>query len=102
MEAEMEVDDGECGGAVHRWRLVGHSGTPPRQRSLHAGICVGDCLYIFGGYDGSNRVNDFYKFSFKASKWSQIHVTGATPSARDRHVVVSHSDRIYIFAGYDG
>ena len=25
-----------------------------------------------GGYDGSNRVNDFYKFNFKSSKWTQI------------------------------
>mmetsp|Transcript_19645 Transcript_19645/g.55240 ORF Transcript_19645/g.55240 Transcript_19645/m.55240 type:complete len:511 (+) Transcript_19645:290-1822(+) len=101
-DAEMEVDDGECKSAINQWSLVKYTGLPPRQRSLHAGIVVGDCLYIFGGYDGSNRVNDFYKFSFKASKWSQIAVSGASPSARDRHVVVSHSDRIYIFAGYDG
>jgi len=99
----MEVDEGDCKSAIQQWSLVKFTGMPPRQRSLHAGIAVGDCLYIFGGYDGSNRVNDFYKFNFKASKWSQItNVTGASPSARDRHVVVSHSERIYIFAGYDG
>mmetsp|Transcript_127525 Transcript_127525/g.408186 ORF Transcript_127525/g.408186 Transcript_127525/m.408186 type:complete len:521 (+) Transcript_127525:105-1667(+) len=101
-DAEMEVDHGERSVSINQWSLVKYSGLPPRQRSLHAGIVVGDNLYIFGGYDGSNRVNDFYKFSFKASKWSQIAVSGATPSARDRHVIVSHSDRIYIFAGYDG
>mmetsp|Transcript_69935 Transcript_69935/g.177496 ORF Transcript_69935/g.177496 Transcript_69935/m.177496 type:complete len:522 (+) Transcript_69935:109-1674(+) len=101
-DAEMEVDHGERSASINQWSLVKYSGLPPRQRSLHAGIVVGDNLYIFGGYDGSNRVNDFYKFSFKASKWSQIAVSGATPSARDRHVIVSHSDRIYIFAGYDG
>mmetsp|Transcript_20838 Transcript_20838/g.62085 ORF Transcript_20838/g.62085 Transcript_20838/m.62085 type:complete len:510 (-) Transcript_20838:210-1739(-) len=101
-EAEMEVDDGECKSAINQWSMVKYTGVPPRQRSLHAGIVVGDSLYIFGGYDGSNRVNDFYKFSFKASKWSQISVAGASPSARDRHVVVSHNEQIYIFAGYDG
>lgn len=101
-DADMEVDEGECKSAINQWSLVKHTGLPPRQRSLHAGIVVGDCLYIFGGYDGSNRVNDFYKFNFKASKWSQIAVTGASPSARDRHVVVSYCDKIYIFAGYDG
>mmetsp|Transcript_31762 Transcript_31762/g.90585 ORF Transcript_31762/g.90585 Transcript_31762/m.90585 type:complete len:512 (-) Transcript_31762:53-1588(-) len=101
-EAEMEVDDVDSKLAINQWSLVKYMGLPPRQRSLHAGIVVGQCLYIFGGYDGSNRVNDFYKFSFKTSKWSQITVSGALPSARDRHVVVSHSDKIYIFAGYDG
>lgn len=104
-EAEMEVDDGECSkSSINQWTLVKQNGgcSPPKQRSLHAGIVVGDCLYVFGGYDGSNRVNDFYKFSFKASKWSQIQVTSASPSARDRHVVVSYTDKIYIFAGYDG
>lgn len=98
----MEVDDVDSKLAINQWSLVKYMGLPPRQRSLHAGIVVGQCLYIFGGYDGSNRVNDFYKFSFKTSKWSQITVSGALPSARDRHVVVSHSDKIYIFAGYDG
>jgi len=98
----MDGDDGECKSAINQWSAVKYTGMPPRQRSLHAGIMVDDSLYIFGGYDGSNRVNDFYKFSFKASKWTQITATGASPSARDRHVVVSHGCKIYIFAGYDG
>ena len=58
-------------------------------------------MYIFGGYDGSNRVNDFHKFDFKRQKWSQINTT-ATPSARDRHVVVSFGKSLFIFGGYDG
>ena len=41
---------------------------PIRQRTL-----------LFGGYDGSNRVNDFHKFDFKRQKWSQIN-TATTPS----------------------
>lgn len=102
IELATDVDEGDGKPFLNQWNLVKSSGIPPRQRSLHAGIVVGDCLYIFGGYDGSNRVNDFYKFSFKAAKWSQIVSTGATPSARDRHVVVSHGDKIFIFAGYDG
>eukprot|EP00913_Durusdinium_trenchii_P011639 g10931.t2 len=83
--ARFEVDEGECKSAINQWSQVKPFGgcQPPKQRSLHASIVVGDCLYIFGGYDGSSRVNDFYKFSFKASKWS-------------------YTDKIYIFAGYDG
>eukprot|EP00927_Polykrikos_kofoidii_P033856 TRINITY_DN28703_c0_g1_i1.p1 TRINITY_DN28703_c0_g1~~TRINITY_DN28703_c0_g1_i1.p1 ORF type:complete len:510 (+),score=56.86 TRINITY_DN28703_c0_g1_i1:108-1637(+) len=101
-EMEVEVCEADCKPAINQWSQVKYTGLPPRQRSLHAGIVVGDCLYVFGGYDGNNRVNDFYKFSFKVPKWSQIPATATCPSARDRHVCVSHEGRIYIFAGYDG
>lgn len=96
---------------LKQWTPVKYTGIPPRQRSLHVGIVVNDCLWIFGGYDGSNRVNDFYKFDFKRGKWTQILPrseagTGREretwPSARDRHVVVAYRDSIYIFGGYDG
>eukprot|EP00928_Gymnodinium_smaydae_P008896 TRINITY_DN1327_c0_g2_i2.p1 TRINITY_DN1327_c0_g2~~TRINITY_DN1327_c0_g2_i2.p1 ORF type:complete len:504 (-),score=110.69 TRINITY_DN1327_c0_g2_i2:52-1563(-) len=98
VEVENEYDKSIC----DPWTLVDFGGLPPQQRSLHAGIVVGDSLYIFGGYDGSNRVNDFYKFQFKLAKWSQISTSGPVPSPRDRHVILSYGDKIYIFAGYDG
>lgn len=101
-EAEMEVDDADGRSAINQWSLVRYTGLPPRQLSLHAGVAVNGCLYIFGGYNGNNRVNDFHKFNFKSSKWTQISSPAACPSARDRHVVVSCHDKIYIFAGYDG
>lgn len=102
----MEVVDGDLGtehqGVLNRWTSPKYSGMPPRTRSLHVGIVVGDALYIFGGYDGSSRVNDLYKFDFKQSKWMSIHTPTLSPSARDRHVAVAHGAGIYIFGGYDG
>ncbi|CAD7939083.1 unnamed protein product [Amoebophrya sp. A120] len=86
---------------LKQWQFVKFQGTPPRQRSLHVGIVLNDCLWIFGGYDGSNRVNDLHKFDFKRQKWSTIQ-TGSSPSVRDRHVVVAYKDSLYIFGGYDG
>lgn len=90
-----------CDGIVNQWTVVKSKGNPPRQRSLHVGIVLNDGLYVFGGYDGSNRVNDFHKFDFKYGVWSQI-LSSNNPSARDRHITVSHRDCIYIFGGYDG
>lgn len=98
----MSDDELCCDGVMNQWTAVKFTGNPPRQRSLHVGIVVNDGLYIFGGYDGSNRVNDFYKFDFKASRWSQIITADPLPSARDRHVTVSHENCIYVFGGYDG
>lgn len=54
------------------------------------------------GYDGSNRVNDFYEFSFNRRVWSVVTASGSPPSPRDRHVAVVYKDSFYVFAGFDG
>ena len=35
-------------------------GRPPGPRSLHAAAVCHESLFVFGGYDGSRRVNDFH------------------------------------------
>lgn len=58
----------------------------PCQRSLHSAVADGDSLFVFGGnppslsplsrathsyyvgYDGSNRLNDFYQYNFSESR----------------------------------
>eukprot|EP00638_Chattonella_subsalsa_P015437 CAMPEP_0117818270 /NCGR_PEP_ID=MMETSP0949-20121206/1148_1 /TAXON_ID=44440 /ORGANISM="Chattonella subsalsa, Strain CCMP2191" /LENGTH=452 /DNA_ID=CAMNT_0005656753 /DNA_START=128 /DNA_END=1486 /DNA_ORIENTATION=+ len=59
-------------------------------------------MYIFGGYDGSNRVNDFYEFSLEHARWSLVPASGIPPSPRDRHIGVTHGNSFYVFAGFDG
>jgi hypothetical protein len=54
------------------------------------------------GYDGSNRINDFYEFNFKRKLWSVVLAIGSAPSPRDRHVAVVYRDSFYVFAGFDG
>eukprot|EP00923_Selenidium_pygospionis_P000895 GHVN01001390.1.p1 GENE.GHVN01001390.1~~GHVN01001390.1.p1 ORF type:complete len:576 (+),score=44.88 GHVN01001390.1:1076-2803(+) len=74
----------------------------PTPRSLHVAAVVATHMYLFGGYDGSNRVSDFYRFDFESCSWSIIHSEGARPCARDRHSATVYESRIYIFGGYDG
>jgi len=66
------------------------------------GIVVDDSLYIFGGYDGTQRTNDFYRFDFDTCTWTQIITNNLPPSPRDRHVAVVYDRFIYIFGGFDG
>eukprot|EP01031_Cornospumella_fuschlensis_P037260 gene37260-45234_t len=73
----------------------------PCQRSLHAGAVWKDSFVIFGGYDGSRRVNDLYSYNFKENMWRQLNSSHA-PCARDRHVAVVYEDSLYIFGGFDG
>jgi N-acetylneuraminic acid mutarotase len=34
-------------------------------------------IYVFGGYDGVNRKNDFYKYNVETSTWSQLQTSSA-------------------------
>ncbi|GLD93498.1 hypothetical protein PINS_up002090 [Pythium insidiosum] len=59
-------------------------------------------MYIFGGYDGSMRLNDFYEYNFTRKLWSVVLAIGSPPSPRDRHVGVVYKDSFYVFGGFDG
>lgn len=75
-------------------------GAPPCQRSLHAAAVLNDCMYVFGGYDGHARVNDFHCFSFADKRWSPVLPSansGRAPAPRDRHVAVVYGNSFYVF-----
>jgi N-acetylneuraminic acid mutarotase len=53
---EYRIDDG-------KWVPVSHKGgKSPTSRFCHVGVVVKKKFYIFGGYDGDSRLNDFYYF----------------------------------------
>ena len=84
------------------WSTVPVVNRAPCQRSLHTGVVLDNCLYIFGGYDGVQRTNDFCRLNFTTMEWSVIENTEHTPSPRDRHVSVVYGKCVYINGGYDG
>ena len=80
-------------------------GAPPCERSLHSAAVLNGCLYVFGGYDGHARVNDFHCFSFSEKRFSPVlpaSNSGRPPSPRDRHVSVVYGNSFYVFGGFDG
>jgi hypothetical protein len=51
--------------AVAKWRAVHTTRTDqPRPRFCHVAVVYNDSLWCFGGYDGSDRLNDFLRFDF--------------------------------------
>ena len=75
----------------------------PCQRSLHVAAIWRDKMLCFGGYDGSNRVNDCWEFDFGKRSWSLVvPASGSPPTPRDRHVAVVWGSSFYVFAGFDG
>lgn len=46
-----------------KWIAVNHKGgKPPTSRFCHVGFVLKKKFYIFGGYDGDSRLNDFHYF----------------------------------------
>lgn len=50
--------------------------TIPCPRFCHTGVEYNSSLYIFGGYDGQNRLNDFWRFKLA----DEVHIEIPAPS----------------------
>lgn len=77
----------------------------PSPRSLHAGAVLNGALYIFGGYDGTQRVNTFHAFSFIEKRWSPVLPSPHSqppPGPRDRHVAFVFGNSFYVHGGFNG
>jgi N-acetylneuraminic acid mutarotase len=84
------------------WVEIHQTSKVPSQRSLHVSVVLADGIYIFGGYDGTQRTNDLYRYDLEKSEWQQISPTNMPPSPRDRHAAIVYQNGIYIFGGFDG
>lgn len=48
-----------------KWRPVKSSDTDqPNRRFCHVGVVYNEAMFVFGGYDGQDRLNDFVRFDF--------------------------------------
>merc|ERR1712196_464104 len=59
-------------------------------------------MYIFGGYDGNQYLNDLWVFSISSKTWTLLKPRGELPSVRDSHSAVYSPDAnvMYVFGGY--
>jgi len=92
--------------AERRWSPVlpsAGSGPPPSPRDRHVALVYGTEFFVFGGFDGTSRIADFYGFDFSSMTWRQVTpLSGAAPSPRHSHSAVVYQDSAYVYGGYDG
>lgn len=87
------------------WIQIYPSGSTPSARYSHTAIynpnC--DCMFIFGGYDGTNSFNDLWEYNIVLQSWDQIFPSGSIPLARDAQSAIYSpvSDSMLIYAGYN-
>lgn len=83
-------------------KITTHDSLPgaPQPRSAHTAVVYKNEMYIFGGWNGYESLNDFYSLNLDTLQWRQINSADA-PSKRRMHSAVVHKDKMYIFGGYD-
>jgi len=88
--------------STNQWAPVQFFSRSPGSRVFPSAVVHGECLYIFGGHDGSVYRNDLLIFNLDTRTWLlDLEVTGEGPSPRDAHAAVVHTEWMTVFGGYD-
>ena len=61
------------------WSLLPTTGPLPPGEYGGCSVCVGRCLYTFGGTDGSSYVNDMSKLDLDTLQWTKVQTSGSQP-----------------------
>jgi len=73
----------------------------PSPRQNFGMACVNDRLYVFGGDNGSNVLNEFYEYNISSREWNFINISDAGPTQRTGHGFASAEGNLYVFGGRD-
>ena len=72
----------------------------PQPRSAHSAVVYKNEMYIFGGWNGYQSLNDFYSLNLDTLEWKQIQSENG-PSKRRMHSCAVYNCKMYLFGGYD-
>src|ERR1044072_9912101 len=87
------------------WTQLTTKGTPPAPRMGHAALldAATDAMYVFGGDDGNQPLNDAWKLSLSGDPtWSELAPSGERPTPRGFHTVVGALEQhpLLAFGGF--
>ena len=98
------------GGGVSARNYLDDAHEVPSPRYFHACAMYNGKMYTFGGYNGTERLNDMYEYDFQTLRWAQVHgdrsgsssAGSEVPSGRSSLVSQVYKNSLYIFGGYNG
>ena len=94
--------------SFNKWERVITLGDTFPARSGHTSVLddKNKKIYVFGGYNGSEMLNDVFIFDIDQSTWTQIQYTEedllSHPKPRSSHACCfdnDHQDRFYLYGG---
>ncbi len=74
----------------------------PSRRFGYVSVVHNNKFILWGGFDGTQWLNDMYEFDFERRKWREIHAHGQLPSVRSCPAWCKDDKHVYIHGGYDG
>lgn len=83
------------------WRRVESTGDMPQQRANHSSAMLEETgeLFIFGGWNGTERLNDIHILDTETSTWTCPRVGGVLPPPRAGMTLTALRGRLYLFGG---
>lgn len=82
------------------WNTLVTTGLGPGPRDSHSAVLVGCRMIVFGGTNGSKKVNDLHVLDLGTKEWIQPECKGSPPSPRESHTAtIVGDDKIVIFGG---
>merc|ERR1719460_1089436 len=92
-------------GEPFHWTVVPAAETGwPTARERHSANAIGDKIFVFGGYDGSEYKDELYVLD-SSLKWESVKTTGGSMlCARSDHstCVLDDCRTLVMIGGYDG
>ena len=89
------------------WSLIGPTGAPPSPRDGHVAVfdSIGGRMIVFGGNDGTDRLNDVFSLSLgQTPTWTAVSIPWEAPDARYQHAAAYDPvrQRMLVFGGNRG
>lgn len=83
------------------WRTVVTTGAIPEQRANHSSAVLDETaeLFIFGGWNGTERLNDIHILDTVTSTWTFPRIGGVLPHPRAGMTLTGLRGRLYLFGG---
>lgn len=82
------------------WNTLASTGQGPGPRDSHSAVVLGHRMIVFGGTNGSKKVNDLHILNLATKEWTQPECTGTPPSPRESHTATLVGDeKLVVFGG---
>lgn len=96
-KSTTDPNNSDVGNWLNRYEINGNV------RGEAVGFVIGDTAYLGSGFDGTERLNDYYAFNAANNSWYQIANFGdsATP-LRNSAVAFAAAGKGYVGTGFDG